>query len=110
MKRPAAKTLWRGFLVRLGRAFLVTWPVLSVILAIQLALGLLIGLLEGWTVGDAVYFSFITGLTIGYGDIVPRLAITRVLAIVIGLCGVLLTGLAAAIAVYALRSTLMDGQ
>ena len=41
-------------------------------LAIQIALGLLIGFVEGWSVGDAVYFTFVTGLTIGYGDIVPR--------------------------------------
>jgi Ion channel len=109
MKRPSARIMWRGFLVALGRAFLVTWPVLLAILVIQLGLGLLIGLLEGWTIGEAVYFSFITGLTIGYGDIVPRQAITRALAIGIGLCGVLLTGLVAAIAVSALRTTLTDG-
>ncbi len=108
MKRPAARIVWRGFLAALGGAFLVTWPVLSAILVIQLGLGLLVGLLEGWTIGDAVYFSFVTGLTIGYGDLVPRQALTRVFAIGIGLCGILLTGLVAAIAVSALRTTLMD--
>ena len=36
----------------------LTWPVLSAILAIQVALGLLIGFVEGWSVGDAVYFTF----------------------------------------------------
>jgi Ion channel len=35
----------------------------------------------GWPVGDAVYFTFITGLTIGYGDIVPRQAVARALAV-----------------------------
>ena len=108
MKRPATRITWRGFLAVLGRAFLVTWPILSAILVVQLGLGLLIGLLEGWTIGEAVYFSFVTGLTIGYGDIVPRQALTRALAIGIGFCGVLLTGLVAAIAVSALRTTLRD--
>jgi len=108
MKRPSAKIMWRGFLLALGRAFLVTWPVLLAILVIQLGLGVLIGLLEGWTIGDAVYFSFITGLTIGYGDIVPRQALTRALAIGIGFCGILLTGFVVAIAVSALRTTLTD--
>ena len=47
----------------LGHAIHVTWPVLSAILAIQLALGLLTGFVEGWSLGDAVYFTFSTGLT-----------------------------------------------
>src|SRR5258708_34097718 len=98
MKRRGARIVGRGFLVALGRAFLATWPVLSAILVIELGLGLLIGLLEGWTIGEAVYFSFVTGLTIGYGDIVPRQALPPALAIGIGFCGVLLTGRGAAIA------------
>ena len=81
---------------------------LSTILAIQVALGLLIGFLEGWRMGDAVYFTFITGLTIGYGDLVPRQALARVLAIGIGICGLFLTGLIAGIAVYAMRTALGD--
>jgi voltage-gated potassium channel len=99
---------WR-FLIALGQAFHVAWPILSAILVIQLALGLVVGFVEGWTFGDAVYFSFVTGMTIGYGDIVPRQAFTRALAVVIGFCGILLTGLVAAIAVFAMRKTLMDG-
>jgi hypothetical protein len=76
---------------------------------IELVLGLLVGLLEDWTIGDAVYFAFITGLTIGYGDIVPRQTFTRALAVAIGFRGLLLTGLVAAIAVYAMRQSLTDG-
>jgi hypothetical protein len=70
--RPPPKTVRRSFFIELGHAIHVTWPVLSAILAIQVALGLLIGFVEGWFVGDAVYFTFVTGLTIGYGDIVPQ--------------------------------------
>jgi voltage-gated potassium channel len=109
MNPPAPKGVRRRFLVALGRGLYVTWPVLSTILVIELALGLLIGFVEGWSLGDAVYFSFVTGLTIGYGDIVPRQALTRALAIGIGLGGILLTGLVAAIAVNAMRATLTDG-
>jgi hypothetical protein len=92
----------------LGHAIHVTWPVLSVILAMQLVLGLLAGFVEGWSLGDAVYFTLITGLTIGYGDLVPRQALTRVLAIAIGFFGLFVTALIAAIAVHAMRSTLSD--
>src|SRR4029077_20829700 len=62
MNRAAPKPWRRRFLVALGHAIHVTWPVLSAILAIQLALGLLTGFVEGWSLGDAVYFTFITGL------------------------------------------------
>jgi len=94
--------------VALGHAVHLTWPVLSTILAIQVALGLLVGFMEGWSVGDAVYFTFVTGLTIGYGDIVPRQALGRALAVGIGICGLFLTGLIAGIAVYAMRTALAE--
>src|SRR5262245_3176470 len=96
---------WR-FFVALGHALRVTWPVLSAILVIQLILGLLAGFVEGWSLGDTVYFTFITGLTIGYGDLVPRTPLTRALAIGIGFSGVFFTGLIAAIAVHAMGSAL----
>jgi hypothetical protein len=94
--------------VALRHAVHLTWPVLSAILAIQVALGLLVGFMEGWSVGDAVYFTFVTGLTIGYGDLVPRQALARVLAIGIGVSGLFLTGLIAGIAVYAMRIAIND--
>ena len=106
MNPRSPKTLRRRFLVALGHAVHVTWPVLSVLLAVQLALGLLTGFLEGWPLGDAVYFTFITGLTIGYGDLVPRQTLTRALAIGIGFFGLFVTGVIAAIAVHAMRSAL----
>ena len=46
----------------------------------------------------------LTGLTIGYGDFVPRTAASRVLIILIGIGGILLTGLVAAVGVKALNS------
>jgi hypothetical protein len=108
MSRPSPKTVRRRFLVALGQAINLAWPVLSAILAIQVALGLLIGFVEGWSVGDAIYFTFITGLTIGYGDLAPRQAIARALAIGIGISGLLLTGVVAAVAVHAMRVALSD--
>jgi hypothetical protein len=104
MTRLTPKTVRRRFFVAAGHAIRLTWPVLSNILAFQVVLGLLIGFLEGWAVGDAVYFTFITGLTIGYGDIVPRQAFARALAIAIGTSGLFLTGVIAGIAVYAMQA------
>ena len=109
MNRPVPKMLRRRFLIALGHAIHVTWPVLSAILAVQLALGLLTGFVEGWSLGDAVYFTFITGLTIGYGDLVPKQTLARALAIGIGFFGLFITALIAAIAVYAMHSALTNG-
>jgi hypothetical protein len=99
MNPPAPKAVRRRFVVAFGHAIHVTWPILSTILAIQVALGLLTGFVEGWPAGDAVYFTFVTGLTIGYGDIVPHQALGRALAIGVGVSGIFLTGLIAGIAV-----------
>ena len=82
----------------------VVWPILSGLLGIMLALGIVIGLLEDWPLLDAIYFAFVSGLTIGYGDLVPTRPLSRVLAIGIGLTGVLLVGLIVAIGVRALDS------
>ena len=108
MNRLTPKIVRRRFFMAAGRAIHLTWPVLSILLAIQVALGMLIGFLEGWSFGDAVYFTFVTGLTIGYGDLVPRQAFTRALTIGIGVCGLFRTGVIAGIAVYAVRTAIDD--
>jgi hypothetical protein len=70
--------------------------------------GLLIGYIEGWRVEDALYFTFVTGLTIGYGDLTPRHVVSRLLAVVIGLAGIVLTGPVAAVSAQALRAAARD--
>ena len=91
------------FLLAFGHGLRIVWPILSGILVWQLVLGLLVTWLERWSLGDGLYFAFVTGLTIGYGDLVPRQPLTRFLAILIGLFGVVLTGLIAAVAVTRYR-------
>ena len=49
------------------------------------------------------YFTFVTGLTIGYGDLVPLHFVARLIAVVIGFSGILVTGLVAAVGVRALQ-------
>ena len=84
--------------------FRVVWPIFSGILLVMVGCGVLIGRIEGWRVDEALYFTFVTGLTIGYGDFAPQHVAGRLLALVIGFAGIVLTGLVAAVAVQALRA------
>ena len=105
-----SRTLRRNFVAGLLTGLRVVWPILSVLLGLIVALGLVVGLLEGWSVHESIYFAFVSGLTIGYGDLAPKSLLTRALAIVIGVCGVLLTALVAAIAVKALTAATDGGE
>jgi len=55
--------------------------------------------------GDTLYFAFVTGLTIGYGDIVVTTPFGRLMAILIGFIGILFTGLMVAALVLAVRDS-----
>jgi hypothetical protein len=94
----------RRFFGALWRDLKVTWPILWGLLTAQAATGVFIAWKEGWTLTDGLYFAFVTGLTIGYGDFAPTLAVTRTLAVGIGLLGILVTGLVAALGVRALQA------
>jgi hypothetical protein len=95
----------RHFFSSLRDGVRVTWPILSGLLMCQVGLGMAIGVIERWGIWKGVYFALITGLTIGYGDLVPRQSLTQALAIAIGFFGIALTGIVAALAVRALQAT-----
>ena len=97
--------LRRLFFAELWHGLQVVWPILSGLLGLMVGLGVVIGWLEDWPLLDAIYFSFVSGLTIGYGDLAPTRTLSRVLAIGIGFTGVLLVGLIVAVAVRALETT-----
>src|SRR4051794_28347205 len=102
MDSMSSRNLRRTFTAGLLHGLRVVWPILSALLGLIAGLGLIVGRIEGWTVSESLYFSFITGFTIGYGDFAPKALLGRMLAILIGLLGVLLTALLAAVAVRAL--------
>ena len=84
----------------------ILWHIRQVVLA-QLVLIVLGALGLVWMdemgLGDALYFSFITGLTIGYGDLAVTSIGGRIVAVLIGLVGILFTGLIVAAAVKAVQ-------
>ena len=63
---------------------------------------------ESLPFGEALYFSFITGLTIGYGDIVVKTPFARLIAVLLGLTGIIFTGVMVAGAIRAVEKSLKD--
>ena len=89
------------FLKEFGLGLWLSLP-LSLSLATTVALlGLVVGRKEGWSRFDSVYWSFITATTVGYGDIRPVKRTSRIIAIVVALLGLTLTGILIAVAVHA---------
>lgn len=85
--------------------FNIAWKVNHVIfiLLIMFILGaLVISKVEGISVANSIYFAFITGFTIGYGDITPNTIIGKVISLIIGITGIIFTGIVVAISVRAL--------
>jgi Ion channel len=98
----------RRFFPQLFQQARILWPIFSGILVVMAACGVTIGHIESWRIDEALYFTFVTGLTIGYGDFTPKHLTARLLALVIGFAGIVLTGLVAAVAVQALKATDRD--
>ncbi len=89
--------------------FHAIWHVRAVILvliALIMAGAAAVTLVEKMPFADTLYFAFVTGLTIGYGDIVMQTPVGRLVAILIGLIGILFTGLMVAVLVHAVRESM----
>jgi len=99
----------RNFAAGLIEGLRVVWPILSGLIGLMIVLGVVVGLREGWSLQESIYFAFVSGLTIGYGDLAPKTLLARSLAVLIGVCGVLFTALLAAVAVKALGAASDDG-
>jgi len=76
--------------------------------ALILGIAVVIRHLEKMPFGESLYFSFITGLTIGYGDIVVKTPLARLLAVLLGLIGIIFTGIMVAAALRAIERSLED--
>ena len=88
--------------------FRIVWHIRSVflvIVALIIAGAVVIAGVEKMPIGEALYFAFITGLTIGYGDIVATTTFGRIMSVLLGFVGILFTGLVIAVAVHAVRES-----
>lgn len=80
-------------------------PIIFLMSLIIIALGLIVGRIESWNRFDALYWAFITALTVGYGDIKPLKRSSRILSVLLGTFGIMLTGILVAITVEASTDT-----
>ena len=83
------------------RKFAPVWGGIAIFISFM---GLLIAQLEEeLSAGDALYFAWVTGTTVGYGDLTPTTGATRFLAIVVAIVGIVLTGTIVTIAIEAAK-------
>jgi len=94
-----------SFLWNLGRVLWLLAPLFLGLGAIIAALSAWVGQREGWSIGDSLYFGFITALTVGYGDLRPTTGRNKFLAIVIALFGLITSGILVATAVEVVSMT-----
>jgi len=87
------------------RGLYFTSPLLLLLLLIIVLLGQIAGRHEAWSKFDAFYWSFITAITVGYGDFHPRKRLSKGLAILIALVGIIFTGIIVAIALHAAQTS-----
>ncbi len=67
-----------------------------------------ISLIEDLPFGEALYFSFITGLTVGYGGIVAKTPFARLIAVLLGLIGMITSGILVAVSIRAVEKSLIE--
>ena len=81
-----------------------TAPLLLILFLIILLIGQIVGRYEAWSKFDAFYWSFVTAITVGYGDFHPRKRLSKGLAVLTALVGVVFTGLIVAVALRAAQN------
>lgn len=84
--------------------FLGLWlmgPVLFSLMLVIVVIGQIVGRREAWRRSDALYWSFITATTVGYGDLRPSNWLSKALSVVIALTGIVCTGIIVSTAIYA---------
>lgn len=81
-------------------------PILVALILIIFGFGVLQARFMQISIGDGIYFSWVTAFTVGYGDVVPGGWLSRVCAMATALTGMIFTGVWVAIAVNALHMTL----
>ena len=90
-----------AFLALFMKAMVLGAPFLAGFLVVIVGLGQWVGHREGWSRFDAFYWSMITALTVGYGDLRPSHKSTKFMAILVAIVGIMFSVFFVAVTVAA---------
>ena len=97
-----------GFIQLFLLGIYLVLPLLLFFVSLIIILGQIVGRIEGWSKFDAFYWSFITAMTVGYGDIRPIKKSSKTISILMALIGIMFTGVIVAITVTTATTALKD--
>ena len=82
------------------RALFPIWGGIALVISLS---GVWLADLEELPVTEGLYFAWVTGTTVGYGDIVPTNGLSQFLAVCIALLGIVMSGIIVAVALEAAK-------
>ena len=102
-----------GFVKQCAVCIRHVWLVIVALLFLIFLGSVGISLVEKMSVGNAIYFAFITALGVGYGDITPTTLLGKIISIFVGFVGLVLFGVIIGISTRAvwvlMHSSEMEG-
>lgn len=87
----------------------MTYKGIALLAILPLVSGILFHYYEGATFGTSFYWAFITLTTVGYGDVSPGGAETKILSIILACIGILLYGYIGALVMFVVMDTSLSG-
>lgn len=93
------------FITIFSKGLVLIAPLILFMLLIIVGLSLIVRKIEKWKYFEAIYWGFITALTVGYGDIKPSKNSSRICSVFIALTGIIMCGILVALSVEAATRT-----
>lgn len=91
-----------------GRLLYLVSPMLVALLTLMVVGAGIVSLAEGMNYWKALYLTFVTAITIGYGDVAPVTVIGRITCLFMGLLGLMFFGIIVAVTNRALTHAIAD--
>lgn len=96
------------FMRHFGRLLHLVSPMLASLLVLMVIGAGIVALAEGMNYWKALYLTFVTAITIGYGDVAPVTVVGRITCLVMGLLGLMFFGIIVAVTNRALTHAIAD--